>query len=268
MNFDNHHIHKHDDSDDSENNESKCYIDTLDLCWWYKYRPKSIDDLNHNYNVNDLLKVLASKKNIIPHIVFYGPDGSGKRTRISLLLNLMFKEYDLNMNTVKELDIFLIDGEEYEYCWMQSKVHEEHHPAELEQYDKKRVVKILKNIGEGNKRGFDEGKSEYKILIFHEVDKLSKLTQSALRRYMEIYMGNMRIIFTACNITEVPEPIRSRCVCIRVSAPPYSVVKKHLMHISKSEGSNISEDIIDEIVTDTNRNMSLAIARLHSSIGN
>ena len=54
-----------------------------------KYDPKSVETV---YFHKDILKklVLLSKDESIPHLLFYGPEGSGKKTIIRLFLEMLY----------------------------------------------------------------------------------------------------------------------------------------------------------------------------------
>ena len=56
-----------------------------------KYAPKSTDD---TFIHNDILKKLKimSKDESIPHIIFYGPSGCGKKTTINLFLEMLYNK--------------------------------------------------------------------------------------------------------------------------------------------------------------------------------
>lgn len=50
--------------------------------WIDKYRPKKIEKLDVNIDQKEMLEsMLANSKNNIPHLLIYGPAGSGKKTR-------------------------------------------------------------------------------------------------------------------------------------------------------------------------------------------
>ena len=57
------------------------------------------------------------------------------------------------------------------------------------------------------------------VVIINEADSLSRDAQAALRRTMEKYMANMRIILCANSTSRLIAPIKSRCLLIRVAAP-------------------------------------------------
>jgi replication factor C subunit 3/5 len=57
------------------------------------------------------------------------------------------------------------------------------------------------------------------VVILNEADSLSKDAQHALRRTMEKYMANLRVILCCTSTSKIISPIRSRCLLVRVSAP-------------------------------------------------
>jgi replication factor C subunit 3/5 len=57
------------------------------------------------------------------------------------------------------------------------------------------------------------------VVIINEADALSRDAQAALRRTMEKYMNNMRLILCASSTSKIIAPIRSRCLLVRVAAP-------------------------------------------------
>lgn len=56
------------------------------------------------------------------------------------------------------------------------------------------------------------------MVVLNEVDRLTRDAQNALRRTMEKYMSTCRLILCCNSSTRVIEPLRSRCLSIRVPA--------------------------------------------------
>ena len=55
-----------------------------------KYRPKTFQELDYHQDLTlQLMKLLQSPLDI-PHLCFYGPNGSGKKTRIHCFLRELF----------------------------------------------------------------------------------------------------------------------------------------------------------------------------------
>ena len=58
--------------------------------------------------------------------------------------------------------------------------------------------------------------SLYVVVVILEGEKMSKDAQQSLRRTMEKYSSNLRILMICNTINNVIDPIKSRCLCIRV----------------------------------------------------
>jgi replication factor C subunit 3/5 len=57
------------------------------------------------------------------------------------------------------------------------------------------------------------------VVIINEADSLTRDAQAALRRTMEKYTPNMRLILCANSTSRLIPPIKSRCLLVRVAAP-------------------------------------------------
>jgi replication factor C subunit 3/5 len=98
------------------------------------------------------------------------------------------------------------------------------------------------------------------VVIINEADTLSRDAQAALRRTMEKYMTNLRIILCANSTSRLIAPIKSRCLLIRVAAPSREDMLTVLNHVAKRAGAgSLPEDMADEIIIDANGNMRKAI---------
>lgn len=80
----------------------------------------------------------------------------------------------------------------------------------------------------------------FKVLVIHEAEKLTKEAQGALRRTMEMYMKNCRMILVCSKIHKLIPPIRSRCVNIRVPAPTNDEILEVCSTISARESNNLT----------------------------
>jgi replication factor C subunit 3/5 len=74
----------------------------------------------------------------------------------------------------------------------------------------------------------------FAVVVLSEVDHLTMDAQHALRRTMEKYMATCRIILCCDSISKVIPAIRSRCLGIRVQAPP----KEDIIRVLQVCGSN------------------------------
>ncbi|CAN0253903.1 unnamed protein product, partial [Hapterophycus canaliculatus] len=57
------------------------------------------------------------------------------------------------------------------------------------------------------------------VVVLVGVDRLTKQAQAGLRRTMEKYTSSCRLILLCHSPSKVIEPVRSRCLGVRVPAP-------------------------------------------------
>jgi len=106
--------------------------------------------------------------------------------------------------------------------------------------------------------------------VINEADKLTKDAQGGLRRTMEKYMKNCRMILISNNIHKLINPIRSRCLNIRVPAPEQNEIQEVLTEVGRLESTNLNNyvftpEVINKIASTSNRNLRLALIQLQAS---
>jgi replication factor C subunit 3/5 len=70
------------------------------------------------------------------------------------------------------------------------------------------------------------------VVVIHEADTLTRDAQTALRRTMEKYTANLRVILCCNTTSRVISPIRSRCLLIRVAAPQQQEASMDMLTLS------------------------------------
>jgi replication factor C subunit 3/5 len=60
------------------------------MLWVDKHRPSKLEDLSYHDNITERLQSLTANPDAMPHLFFYGPAGSGKKTRITALLRSLY----------------------------------------------------------------------------------------------------------------------------------------------------------------------------------
>jgi len=209
----------------------------INMLWVDKHRPKDLSQLDHHPSTTARLQSLAADPASLPHLLFYGPSGAGKKTRIACLLKAIFgngadrlrlDKRTFKTSTNKSVDINMI-------C---SNYHIELNPGDAGIYDRFVVQDVIKEMAANkslNSGGgimgtvVDDAKKkkggvEYKVVVLVEVDKLTRQAQAALRRTMEKYSSTCRLILCCNNQSKVIEPVRSRCLGIRIAAPSHDDV--------------------------------------------
>ncbi|KAH7108233.1 P-loop containing nucleoside triphosphate hydrolase protein [Auriculariales sp. MPI-PUGE-AT-0066] len=222
--------------------------------WVDKYRPRTLDDLHYHNELSERLKSLAAGGDL-PHMLFYGPSGAGKKTRIAATLRAIFGP---GVEKLKiDQRVFLTPSRrKLDVNIVQSNFHIELTPSDVGNYDRVVIQEILKEIA-GTQQLDLNAKQRFKVVIINEADSLSRDAQAALRRTMEKYMANMRLILCANSTGKLIAPIKSRCLLVRVAAPTTEEMHTVLAHVAKKKTA-------EEIITDANGNMRKAILVLEA----
>lgn len=221
-----------------------------------KYKPK----LNDNFEINkDIFKKLKtiSDDDSVPHIIFHGPEGSGKKTLIYLFLEKM---YDSSIHTLNDVLYSVMSSCNYEnkVNVKQSKHHIVIEPNQNNS-DRYLIQGVLKQYVKRVPLQIFQKNRKFRIILINNIENLSYYTQTALRRMMEIYSDNCRFILWCRSLNKVIDPIISRCLIIRVPSPSDEQVKKQLEYICEQEQIILSDSKLNKIIKKGNGNIKTSI---------
>ena len=133
------------------------------------------------------------KENKIPHIVFYGPTGSGKRTILNKFISNIYKNDKQKMNTyVMYVNCAHSKGIRF--------IRDE--------------LKFFAKINIHNKNNF-----LFKSIVLFNADQLTTDAQSALRRCIEQFSHTTRFFILVENENRLLKPILSRFCNIHIPHP-------------------------------------------------
>ena len=169
------------------------------LFWYEKYRPKDLKELALEDSTREMLEHYIEQGEI-PHLMFYGPAGSGKTT-ISMILIKKLASARLLLNA---------SSDDRGIATVKTKVKQ---------------FAAAKTLN----------KKKLNIVLFDEADGLTPDSQLALKNTIETFHKNCRFIFTCNMIDKVIEPIKSRCVVVRFETPPVGTIIRHCSRILKKE---------------------------------
>ncbi|XP_068318280.1 replication factor C subunit 3 [Pyrus communis] len=234
------------------------------MLWVDKYRPKTLDQAIVHQDIAQNLKKLVAEQDC-PHLLFYGPSGSGKKTLIIALLRQVFGP---SADKVKvENRAWKVDAGsrtiDIELTTLSSTNHIELNPSDAGFQDRYIVQEIIKEMAK-NRPIDTKGKKGYKILVLNEVDKLSREAQHSLRRTMEKYSAYCRLILCCNSSSKVTEAIRSRCLNVRINAPTEDQIVKILEFIGKKEALQLPSGFTARIAEKSNRSLRRAILSIET----
>lgn len=235
--------------------------------WVDKHRPKSFEMLSHSSGLTKQLKSLSGEAKDLPHILFYGPNGSGKKTRCMSLLAGIFGAgvYKLKIDVRQFVGP---SNKKLELNVVSSPYHLEITPSDMGTNDRIVVQELLKEIAQMEQLDFQTGSEglarRYKCVVINEAESLARDAQAALRRTMEKYSRNIRIIMICDSISNIIAPIKSRCMLVRVPCPSPVEMVSIMNRLCSLENVTANEKKLYEIAKNANGNLRLGLLTLES----
>ena len=173
--------------------------------WAEKYRPTSLDTYIGNDHLKSKVEIYL-KSGDIPHLLLYGPAGTGKTTLAKILANSIECDY-LYINASDEGGVDKV---------------------------RNKIKTFTSTIGF----------KDLKVVVLDEADFVTPEGQAALRNLMETFAKHSRFILT-CNFSErIIDPIQSRCQTFQIIPPSKKEVALKIQHILDSEKIEYSLDDI------------------------
>ena len=235
----------------------------MDRLWVDKYRPKSLDSLDFHFDLSIRLQKLAKMQDF-PHLLLYGPNGAGKKTRV---MSFLSEVYGNGVNKLKseqrEFKTSTSSSNTVECNIISSNYHLDITPSDADFHDRVIVQNLIKDVASTSQLD-SKAQRNFKVIIINEVDKLSKEAQAALRRTMEKYISKCRLILICENLGRVIPPIRSRCLMIRVGSPTELEIQGVLEKISKKENMFNQEGLCAKIAKECERNLRRSVIQLQT----
>lgn len=105
---------------------------------------------------------------------------------------------------------------------------------------------------------------EFIVIVILEADRLSKDAQHALRRTMEKYSGNLRLILSCNSTGRLIGPIKSRCLLVRVPGLDEAKMENFLRKTAHKESIKLNAEASQMISTSAGGNMRTALLLLEA----
>ena len=232
----------------------------------------SFDAHNQIYsNVNSIIKMPNDEfKKIIDdleygtwrysnfqHLIVYGPSGSGKEYLINKLLEKIYGKQGVELKEVE----YTVSG--YSNTKTKIMIKQSKHHIIIEPnsngFDKYLIQEIIQDYAKSELLNILKNRKLFKVVIINKIDNLSYYAQASLRRTMEKYSNSCKFILISDQLSKIIEPIRSRCLMIRVPLPSNEQILETLLHICKKENLNIPWIKLKEIMDNSDNKVNHAI---------
>jgi replication factor C subunit 3/5 len=217
------------------------------------------DDLS---NFNNILFDVNTNNEInndsnFQHLIIYGPVGSGKIQLVNTLLEHIFGKNSIELKDV-EYNISSYSNTKTKIMIKQSKNHIIIEPN-TNGFDKYLIQEIIQYYAKSKLLNIIKDNKLYKVVIINKIDNLSYYAQASLRRTMEKYSDTCKFILISDQLTKIIEPIRSRCLLVRVPLPSDFDIMEILMHVSHKENIEMNSDVLFSILKESDNKISTAL---------
>jgi replication factor C subunit 3/5 len=196
----------------------------------------------------------------LPHLLFYGPEGCGKEFIIDILLEKIFTKKSTQLQETE----YTING--YGNSKTKVMIKQSQHHIMIEPnnngFDKYLIQEIIEDYAKSEIIQVLRYKRLYKIVIINLIDNLSYYAQASLRRTMEKYANTCKFIFISNQLSKVHEPLKSRCMLIRIPAPNNTMIMSTIMNIAIKENIKITGNNMIDIISYSDNNINKAIGML------
>lgn len=198
------------------------------------------------------LKII-SNDDCLPHIIFYGDHGTGKKTLINLFLEQIFDKSIYNLDDSK-YNVISSGNIENEVIVKQSDHHIIIEPGN-NNFDRYLIQDIVKEYAKRYPLCIFESSREFKMVQINNLDNLTYYAQTSLRRTIEKYSKTCRFIMWCYSLSKVIEPLRSRCLCIHVPTQTNDELIKWTFNIASLEKIKLNFDVLTNIVESSDGNL-------------
>lgn len=187
------------------------------LPWIEKYRPTELNSILSHDRIIKMLQTYIKKRSL-PHLLFYGPSGTGKTSTIMACARELYgKQYshmvlELNASDDRGIDVV-----------------------------RNRIRKFVMGDNVFFGKNLEDQQNIFKLVILDETDAMTYDAQAILRKVVEKYSYNARFCLICNSNKKIIPPLQSRCATYRFSPLEKNVIIGRIFEVAKLENINVTE---------------------------
>lgn len=215
---------------------------------------------NNNEKVIESLDYINNKSfqySNFQHLIFYGPDGCGKEYITNKLIKKIFGELGSKLQEIE----YTING--YSNTKTKVMIKQSNHHIVIEPnnngFDKYLIQDIIQDYARSEMLSICKNMKLFKIVVIDKIDNLNYYAQASLRRTMEKYANTCKFIFISNQLSKIIEPLKSRCLMIRVPLPNKYQIFNMVLNISHMENIDINVGEFNKIIDNCDNNINKII---------
>ena len=249
---------------DKYSNESIIYHDNIvnKILDTFEMKINIFEDISNKslYEFNTLINEFEfgiQRYSNFQHLIVHGQNGSGKELIVNKLLEKIFSKTSVELKEVE----YTVSG--YSNTKTKVMIKQSKHHIIIEPnsngFDKYLIQEIIQDYAKSELLNIIKNRKTYKVVVINKIDNLSYYAQASLRRTMEKYSHSCKFILISDQLSKIIEPLRSRCLLIRIPLPSDEQIIETILNICNKENIEISLETLKDIVENSDNNVNHAI---------
>ena len=207
------------------------------------------DKMYFHKDIYKFLKQLSEDESM-PHLLFNGIEGIGKKTMVRMLLEMLYGP-DVNHTKYVKYIISRSDNKTSEEQFIESNYHIEINPRGNNN-DRYLIQDVVKKYAINSSFNMYDTKHNFKVIVIHNIHKMLLSVQFSLRRTIERYSDKCRFILVTNSLNKVIKPLISRCGCVKLIYPEENEIIHFCFNISKKENIILTINRLTYILNNSN----------------